>query len=813
MGELFLKLFNMSIVASVVVLAVLTLRFTFKKVPRALVVVLWGFVGIRLICPFSFESAFSLIPNMEPITGETMEQVQKEVPENRSEQSAAKEKTISSDALVTDSVFDLAAIHTSETKESRPVETVSTVTVSDEQSVTTNPAEFGKTYSLLDIAAVVWLAGVAGMMIYSLVSYLRIRKMVREVFWYQENIWLCDHISTPFVLGIFKPKIYLPSQTLLTDIPYVVAHETAHLKRLDHFWKPLGFALLTVDWFNPVLWIAYCVLCRDIELACDEKVIRELGVRSKKPYSTALINCSVPRRMIAACPLAFGEVSVKRRVKTVLNYKKPRFWISVLAVLALVGVGVCFLTNPISEAKAQGQEQKNNNKPEETLTDLLAEPTEEAEQAKEDEALKVGDTLSIGFYEQDGDMDNGTERIHWTVLDVQDGTALLLSEKALDAKFYFGAWEGSDVQEWLNGEFYDTVFHDEYEKRVIVGDRDKVFLLSAEEAKQYFPGDVTTEETVINSARTTQYTEYAKFQSMIESYVEPIHPDYVAFSKNCKWWLRSTEEEGGACVDYKGTIYTGGEKNAGMKGIRPVIRISLEEVRAVKEEVLEQFEKNYNELNEFFYERVGHYEQDNKNYTPIEEEPIIWLMIAVKDGKALMISRDALDVQPFDTDAGTSADWKDSSLKEWLNTDFYNTVFNDDEKRIIAGEEGDKLFLLNETQVREYLVEDRPYRTGVWSEEEQEFVDTVWTKNYLHATLTRYGLSQAGATRIQQSSGIGRDLPLEERRQSNNANWYILTDEGTCAYVDYMGNITETLDEEELQYVGVRPAMWVELLP
>lgn len=160
------------------------------------------------------------------------------------------------------------------------------------------------------------------------------------------NIYICDKVETPFILGLFRPRIYLPSAMEDSDKEYVIAHEKAHLKRLDHLWKPLGFLLLTVYWFNPVLWVAYILLCRDIELACDERVIHDMGAEDKKAYSAALLNCSIPRRMIAACPLAFGEVGVKQRIKSVLHYKKPAFWIVAVALLATVGIAIGFLTDP-----------------------------------------------------------------------------------------------------------------------------------------------------------------------------------------------------------------------------------------------------------------------------------------------------------------------------------------------------------------------------------------------------------------------------------------------------------------------------------
>jgi len=205
------------------------------------------------------------------------------------------------------------------------------------------------------------LAIIVAMVLYTVVSYFRIHRKVREAVPYQENIWLCDHIDTPFILGVVRPRIYLPSNMNEQDIEYVIAHEKAHLKRHDHWWKPLGFLLLTVYWFNPILWIAYILLCKDIELACDEKVIKDMGTEIKKPYSEALINCSVPRKMISACPLAFGEVGVKGRVKSVLNYKKPAFWIIVVAVVASIVVAVCFLTNPKQDIELGISSQKSGS--------------------------------------------------------------------------------------------------------------------------------------------------------------------------------------------------------------------------------------------------------------------------------------------------------------------------------------------------------------------------------------------------------------------------------------------------------------------
>lgn len=310
MESVFLTILNMSISASWLVLSVILLRLLLKKAPKWIMGVLWGFVAIRLMVPFFPESVFSLIPSAEPIPQDVF---------------TAESPAISSGFSVLNERIN-------------PI-------LSD--SLTPNAADsVHPMQAVLRIASVIWIIGIVGMLLYTLISYLRIHSKVREAVPLKENVWICDRISTPFILGIFRPRIYLPSAMHTADTDFVVSHEKAHLKRKDHIWKPLGFLLLAVYWFNPLLWAAYSLLCKDIELACDEKVLRELGTEMKKPYSNALINCSVPRKMISACPLAFGETDVKERVKGVLGYKKPAFWVIIAAVLTCIVTAVCLLTNP-----------------------------------------------------------------------------------------------------------------------------------------------------------------------------------------------------------------------------------------------------------------------------------------------------------------------------------------------------------------------------------------------------------------------------------------------------------------------------------
>lgn len=308
-ADFFFWVLNTSISASFLVVAIIILRLILKKAPKAMIVALWGMVAIRLICPFSLESALSLIPSEETIPTE-----QFQYQETRHDD------------------YELQIVSNPIYPEEVDYKMPGTVENNSIKSI---------------YAYFCWLGGMGVMLIYSAASYIVIKRKVRVSAPYKENIHICDGIKTPFILGVFKPKIYLPSDIPDEEKEYVIAHETAHLKRRDHWWKPLGFVLLSFHWFNPLMWVAYILLCRDIEFACDEKVIKSLGEEGKKPYSEALLNCSVPRKMITACPVAFGETGVKSRIKSVLNYKKPAFWVILIAVILSIVLAVCFMTNPV----------------------------------------------------------------------------------------------------------------------------------------------------------------------------------------------------------------------------------------------------------------------------------------------------------------------------------------------------------------------------------------------------------------------------------------------------------------------------------
>ena len=313
MEALFLKLVNMSITASWLVLAIITVRLVFRKTPKWILCLLWGLVAVRLICPFSIESALSLIPNPEPLPQDMI---------------YTAHPQLQSGIIIIDNTVN-PMLESSMT----PIE----------------PASANPTQIWSFVLSQVWILGMVLMLLYTVISYLLLKRKVATAIPLGKGIKQCEFIDSPFVLGLVRPIVYLPFGMAEADMAYVIAHEKAHLRRKDHWWKPLGFLLLSIYWFNPVLWVAYILLCRDIEAACDEKVIKDMEKDERRAYSTALLNCSIHRRRIAACPLAFGETGVKTRVKSVMNYKKPAFWVILIALFVSIVVAVCFLTNPKSE--------------------------------------------------------------------------------------------------------------------------------------------------------------------------------------------------------------------------------------------------------------------------------------------------------------------------------------------------------------------------------------------------------------------------------------------------------------------------------
>ncbi len=333
MGIVFSKLVSISLVANWLILAVIVLRMLLKKAPRRITCILWAIVALRLILPFSIESPASMIP-------QTTSAIQEAV--------------------------DTSLIH----PETIPAGTTQVLTREETDSIVASGPRHPS------VLPIVWCAGTCAMLSYLFFSYARTRHLVMEAVPESGNIWLCDAVTTPFILGLIRPRIYLPSGLPEETKEYVIAHERSHLRWKDHWWKPLAFVLLSVYWFDPFVWVAYAQVCRDIEFACDERVVHRFGIAEKKAYSTALLACSTGKRLVLACPVAFGETAVVQRVRNVLNYKRPRFWIILVSTVAVLAVAIGFLTVPEKKASPDFLESGPvQNVPDPTVPPAQTQPT------------------------------------------------------------------------------------------------------------------------------------------------------------------------------------------------------------------------------------------------------------------------------------------------------------------------------------------------------------------------------------------------------------------------------------------------------
>lgn len=311
MEAVFIRFLNMSITASWLVFAIVLLRRFFTKIPKKFIVIMWGFVAVRLICPFSFESVFSLIPSKEAIPVNIM-------------------------------YMDKPVIHTGVPLLNSTVNPI----LSD--SLASNTGEsINSIQVIIKMMSIIWIIGMIAMVVYTMIQFHRVYKVVREAMPMKETIWLCDRIASPFVFGVIHPRIFISASMREQDMEYVIAHEKAHIRRLDYLWKVIAFFLLTIYWFCPVFWLAYILFCRDLEYACDEVVLTDRNMTFKKSYAEALLHCSVSQKLITACPLAFGEVSVNKRIQAVLRYEKATRMTRKIAIVVCFCVMLCFLTNPI----------------------------------------------------------------------------------------------------------------------------------------------------------------------------------------------------------------------------------------------------------------------------------------------------------------------------------------------------------------------------------------------------------------------------------------------------------------------------------
>lgn len=478
MGAVFLKLLNISIAASWLILAVMVFRLFMKRASKWIPCILWAMVAVRLVFPFSFESIFSLIPSAETIPVQGI---------------------YSSNSTAANEPYNFQLQSGIQTID-RAVNPITLKTTGSAMR------------SNIEIFAWIWLVGAVLLLLYAIISYLRMRGKVREAIPLRDNVWLCDAVNSPFILGIMRPQIYLPSDIPEEQVNYVLAHEQAHLKHKDHWWKPLGFLLMAVYWFNPLVAAAYILFCRDIELACDETVIKNMKIDEKKAYSYALVSCSMQRKMVMVYPLAFGEVGVKERINTVLNYKKPALWTVVVAVIACVVAAMCFLTNP----KGQAIETPLEGTDYSGYDELIAEARNVLENS--DGNYPEEEPFSHVFYQ------------HW------DYETLGYLIKDIDGNGVDELIFGANTDGWDNGG-WDGIIYDLY--TIVNG---KVFrVLDGWERNRYYlceNGCIANEASSSSSESSYNYYAYSGTElTLVESVI------HNSFQDEKNPWFYSTENE------------------------------------------------------------------------------------------------------------------------------------------------------------------------------------------------------------------------------------------------------------------------------
>ena len=395
MKELFTGILNISISAGILIIVCTLVRLIFRRMPKFVRCLMWLLVAIRLAVPFAIESPLSLLPTKEYVTVSSND--------NADVVGNAYNNTELTDKVDAQEGAELA-----------------------ENVATENTAETNN-IDVMYVLSIVWLVGVVAMLIYALVSYIRLRRLVDDAVLLRDNIYQSERAGTAFILGVIRPRIYVPYGLSLNELYMSISHEKAHISRRDHLVKPLGFIIAAVYWFNPLVWLAYILLCRDIELACDEKVIKKIGYDKKKDYSQALLNLSIPRKYISACPVAFGEVGINERIKNVLTMKKGKKIIIAVAVAICAVLAICFLTYPkkiknnsgdVAEVQAS---EETAEEIEEATTEETTTETNSSENVVECFPVIGSGTITRQFSEDHQSVDIAAEE-GTAIVSVYDGT-------------------------------------------------------------------------------------------------------------------------------------------------------------------------------------------------------------------------------------------------------------------------------------------------------------------------------------------------------------------------------------------------------
>ena len=697
--ELFVGTLNLAVAASWLIVVILLLRPLLKKfAPRWVLCALWAVVAVRLVCPVMLHSDLSVYR----LAGDAV---------NANGQVTYFEDT----GFCGDVSYRPATLLPGV---STPTVTPSTVDdsapeVSADAVVQPSTPSRSVDMNLLSIA---WAVGIYIIVMAALAGYLSLRSAVAASIPLEGNVYLCDNIKSPFILGVFRPRIYLTSGMDEAARDCVLRHERAHLRRWDHVWKPLGFALLAVYWYDPLVWVAYILFCRDMELACDERVIRDMAAEERAAYSQALLDCSRGRRWVAACPLAFGEVGVKTRVKAVLWYKKPGFWVSVAAVLVCIAVAVCFLTNPKGAGNEEPDLSLANYKNVATLayqTDTVT-VTQANGTVTTIPGADLGRLLSTSdwTYQSAGEPDDGSDDAYSLMVQVDDYISL---------RFYAGApsdgvkiTAGGEIRWYGMGEMHLN----EVEKALT--QTDTLLLKLAAQAGEldtfdmsWAEGDILYPDDDIPAPVLSRFLRslvWQRDEDMTTELFERSGYQLAAQLALGDSTLDFYEVPDGA--DEAVVIHSGGADYfyTVLNGFRGWLEGDGRYLGRVDQET-----ETYT---------FGSYEQDGDSSNG--KEPIEWLVLDRDGDKVLLISKYALDYQsfmPFYEPVTEPYTWESCSLRRWLNGTFLNAAFSADEQQrlltttVITSpgslhrENGpvtteDRVFLLSNTEVYAYFASE-----------------------------------------------------------------------------------------------------------
>lgn len=697
--QLFVGSLNLAVAASWLIAALLLLRPLLKRLaPKWVLCALWALVAVRLVCPVALQSDLSVYR----LAGDAV-------------QSSGQVTYFRDTGFCGDVRYRPATLLPGVSAEtsSTPDNTVpDTTTTADAIPRPQTPARSVD----MNLPSILWAVGIYVMLMLALAGYLSLREDVAASIPLEGNVYLCDSIKSPFILGMFRPRIYLTSGMDEAARVCVLRHERAHLRRGDHLWKPLGFLLLAVYWYNPLVWAAYILFCRDMELACDERVIRDMAAEERAAYSQALLDCSRGRHWVAACPLAFGEVGVKTRVKAVLWYKKPAFWAVLAAVVVCAVVAVCFLTNP----KGTENEESDQSPASYQNVALVAYQTDTvtltgyAGDVETTSGSTLGKLLSNADWTflREGRADDGTDEDYTILAQVNDDTAL---------RFYAAAPGESTVKITAGDEsrWYNMGEMGCADVRRALTQTDTLLLKLAAQAEEmdtfdmtWAYGDTLYTDNGIPAPVLTRFLRSEVWQP-IESIDEASFQlaALLEIGDSTLYFYEDTLERNNLSFSVSNVIVSSG-------GAEHVYSIADSSFRDWLEGDARYLGQTGEEPETVLF---GSYEQDGDAANG--KEPIEWLVLARDGDKALLLSKYALDHQsfmPFYEPVTEPFTWESCSLRQWLNSTFLNAAFSAEEQRRLltttvitapGGRKGsenpftteDRVFLLSDTEVYAYF--------------------------------------------------------------------------------------------------------------